>query len=102
MIELAKKLVRSKVVRLMTGLDRKTRSPQDRGRRAQRLPQKRHVRRVVDGHEVVGPDVEPLERQKEERTVSAHRAAECRAKLLLRIGRLFTVDRLPGRTEALE
>ena len=58
--------------------------------------------RVVDGDEVVGVDVEPLEGQEVEGPVLLDRPAERAAELLLPERRLLAVDRGAGRVELLE
>ena len=83
-------------------LDGETGAPEDRRRRAEVLSEKRDVVRIVDRHEVVGGDVEPLERQEIERAIPLQRTAERRAVLLLRVRGLLAIDGLPRRIEALE
>ncbi len=102
MIDLAEELAGADVVRHVARLDDEAGAPEDRGRCPEVLPEKRHVVRVVDRHEIVRADVEPLERREEERPVSLDGAAGCRAVLLLRVRRLLAIDRLAGWIEPLE
>ena len=102
MVELAEKLVRPDVVRHMPRLDGETRPPENRGRRSEREPEKGHIGRIVDGHEVVGGDVEPLERKEVERPVAPQRATQRAAELFLGVRRLVAIDRELGRIETLE
>ena len=67
-----------------------------------RLAEQHDRRRVVDGDEVVGLDVQSLERPEEERPVLLNRPAERGAELLLPERRLVAVDRVAGRRETLE
>ena len=65
-------------------------------------PRNVDVVRVVDRHEVVGGDVEPLERQEIERAIPLQRTAKRGAVLLLRVRGLLAIDGLSRRIEALE
>ena len=101
-IEFSEELIRANVVGHVSRLDREAGAAQDRGGRAEVLPEKRDVVRVVDRHEVVRGDVEPLERQEVERAIPLQRAAEGGAVLLLRVRGLRAIDLLTRRIETLE
>ena len=86
----------------MSRLDGEARAAQNRRGRAEVLPEKRDVVRVVDRHEVVRGDVETLERQEIERAIPLQRSAERGAVLLLRVRGLLAIDGLTCRIEPLE
>ena len=102
MIDFSEKLIRADVVGHMSRLDGEAGAPEDCRRRAVVLTEKGHVVRIVNRDEVVGGNVEPLERQEIERAIPLQRTAKRGAVLLLRVGGLLAIDGLPGRAEALE